>query len=159
VVRTSPPHQLCAHQAAGAPIGGQKVQVFIQRVVVAYLGHVASVDGVAMDAQKVQAVPDWPLPRSARVVWAFLGLTGYYRQFIKDYGAIAAPLTKLLHKEGFHWSTEAKEVFRSLQRVLTSAPMLQLPDFAQGFIVECDASGSGMGVVLHQAAGPVIFFS
>jgi transposase InsO family protein len=126
---------------------------------VAYLGHVISADGVAMDKLKVQAVLDWPVPKSARAVRGFLGLAGYYRRFIRNFGVIAAPLTALLKKEGFRWSEDAARAFRALQTALTTAPVLQLPAFDREFIVECDASGSGFGAVLHQGAGPVAFFS
>jgi hypothetical protein len=68
---------------------------------VGYLGHVISKDGVAMNAAKVQAVLDWPRPRSVRDVRGFLGLAGYYHRFIKNYGAIAEPLTRLLRKGRF----------------------------------------------------------
>ena len=63
---------------------------------IAYLGHVISANGVTMDPAKVQAVEDWPVPRSARAVRGFLGLVGYYRKFVQDFGSIAAPLTALL---------------------------------------------------------------
>jgi hypothetical protein len=126
---------------------------------VAYLGHVISEADVAMGKQKVQAVLDWPMPRSVRVVRAFLSLAGYYRRFIRNYDVIADPLTRLLRKDGFKWSPEAESAFRALQLALTRAPVLQLPAFDRAFIVECDASGSGFGAVLHQGEGPVAFFS
>jgi hypothetical protein len=91
---------------------------------VVYLGHIISEASVAMDAQKMQAVLDWPLLRTVRAVRGFLGLAGYYRRFIKDYGAIATPLTTLLCKDSFRWSPEVEKAFRTLQRALTTAPVL-----------------------------------
>lgn len=76
---------------------------------VAYLGHVITVDGIAMDSAKVLAVVDWPQPRSVRAVRGFLGLAGYYRKFIRDFGVIAAPLTALLRKEGFLRSLRSQD--------------------------------------------------
>lgn len=126
---------------------------------VAYLGHIISAKGVAMDSSKIEAVTSWPIPKSPRGLRGFLGLAGYYRKFIKDFGVIAAPLTKLLKKEGFKWSTDADSAFQTLKQALSSAPVLQLPDFECSFIVDCDASGSGFGAVLHQDQGPIAFFS
>ena len=92
-------------------------------------------------------------------VRGFLGLAGYYCRFIQNYGQIVASLTWLLQKDGFFWSDEATEAFQALQQALTTAPVLQLPDFDRPFIIECDASGSGFSAILHQGTGPVAFFS
>jgi hypothetical protein len=125
----------------------------------AYLGHVISAEGVAMDSDKVLAVVDWPAPRTVRAVRGFLGLAGYYRKFIKGFGTIAAPLTALLKKDGFLWTDQAATAFEALKVALTTAPVLRLPDFTAPFIVECDASGSGFGAVMHQGEGPIAYFS
>ena len=116
---------------------------------VAYLGHIISVDGVAMDGDKVAAVTAWPQPRSVRSLRRFLVLAGYYRRFIKDFGNLAAPLMQLLKKEAFLWTEAATSAFEALKRALSSAPVLHMPDFDQPFLVDCDASGTGFGAVLH----------
>jgi len=124
-----------------------------------YLGHVISEAGVSMDVSKVEAVQSWPQPRSARGLRGFLGLAGYYRRFIQDFGAIVAPLTQLLRKNAFQWTEEAAAAFDALKGALSSAPVLHLPDFSKEFVVDCDTSGSGFGAVLHQGAGPLAFYS
>ena len=125
---------------------------------ISYLGHVISATGLAMDPDKVQAVADWPTPRSARAVRGFLGLAGYYRKFVKEFGTIAAPLTALL-KEGFAWTEATSVAFTTLKTAVTTAPILALPDFGQPFIVECGASTYGFGAILLQGQHPVVFFS
>ena len=67
----------------------------------AYLGHVISSAGVAMDKDKIKAVTSWPQPCSMPCLRGFLGLAGYYRRFIQGYAAIATPLAQLLRHEGF----------------------------------------------------------
>jgi hypothetical protein len=111
--------QLLAHK-----LYRKKSKCFFGARSVAYLGHVISADSVAMDGEKVQVVLSWPPPTTVRVVRAFLGLAGYYRCFIKDYGATATPLTQLLRKDSFCWSAEAEAAFQALQRALTMALVL-----------------------------------
>ena len=126
---------------------------------VSYLGHVITAHGVAMDQDKVEAVSSWPQPHSPWGLKGFLGLAGYYCRFIQNYRTIAAPLTTLLRKAAFVWSPEATEAFETLKTALSTAPVLQLPNFDNTFVVDCDASGTGFGAVLHQGQGALAFFS
>ncbi|KZV49616.1 hypothetical protein F511_26047 [Dorcoceras hygrometricum] len=123
-----------------------------------YLGHVISAAGVAVDKRKIESVESWPTPSNVKGVRGFLGLSGYYRKFIKDYGKIAKPLTDLLKKGGFEWGPEANQAFEELKVRLTTAPVLKLPDFNADFEIECDASGKGIGAVLAQGGRPVAYY-
>ncbi|XP_066351379.1 uncharacterized mitochondrial protein AtMg00860-like [Miscanthus floridulus] len=102
-----------------------------------------------MDADKVAVVASWPAPRFAHGLWGFLGLTVYYRKFIRDFSLIAVPLTPLLRKDAFAWDDEADAAFQALKGALSTGPVLQMPNFDKQFVVDCDASGAGFGAVLH----------
>lgn len=124
-----------------------------------YLGHTVSGTGVVMDKIKVQAVLDWPRPTNLKHLRGFRGLTGYYRRFIKSYATLANPLTNLLKEDVFQWSPEAEDSFQNLKQAITAAPVLALPAFMIPFILETDASGIGVGVVLSQRGHPIAYFS
>lgn len=116
---------------------------------VAYLGHIISAQGVAMYLSKIEAISSWPTSTTVRALCGFLGLMGYYRKFIKAYGEVAAPLTKLLKCEAFLWSPKVDVAFLALKETLITGPILQLPNFTKPFVVDCDASGTCFGAVLH----------
>lgn len=79
----------------------KKNKCIINTIRIDYLGHVISKNGVEMDESKVEAVLTWPIPKTLKELRGFLGLTGYYRRFIKNYGVISKPLTELLKKNNF----------------------------------------------------------
>jgi hypothetical protein len=124
-----------------------------------YLGHMVSSHGVFPETSKIQAIIDWPQPKTITELRGFLGLTGFYRKFIKGYASIALPLTSLLRKDAFHWTDIASQAFNNLKTAMTQAPTLSLPDFSKPFILETDASGLAMGAVLMQNSHPIAFFS
>lgn len=108
-----------------------------------YLGHVNSDKGVSVDPTKIISVLQWSLPKNVKGVRGFLGLTGYCRRFIANYGKISKPLTKLTKKDGFSWNFEANAAFEALKGAVISAPVLVYLDFSIPFEIECDASGKG----------------
>jgi len=115
---------------------------------VEYLGHIVSHEGVKVDPSKIKTIKEWKIPTSIKHLQGFLRLTGYYRNFVKNYGRIAAPLTRLLKKDAFSWTAEATKAFEHLKEAMCQAPILATPNFRKPFIVECDALGNGIGVVL-----------
>ncbi|KAK7878028.1 hypothetical protein WMY93_031309 [Mugilogobius chulae] len=133
---------------------------------VPFLGFVIEQGQIKADPEKVKAVADWPRPETRKQLQRFLGFANFYRRFIKDYSKRAAPLTQLTSTSiPFKWSTEAESAFHTLKTLFVSAPVLSHPDPSRQFIVEVDASDSGVGAVLSQRSTsdqklhPCAFFS
>ena len=120
-----------------------------------YLGHIVSYEGVKVDPNKIKALREWPILKTLKKLRGFLGLTSYYRKFVKNYGKIATPLMTLLKKESFSWTEEATEAFEKLKEAMCTTLLLATPDFTKTFIVECDASGHAIGAILMQEGRPL----
>ena len=124
---------------------------FVCQKQVKYLGHVVSPDGIATDMTKTEKVANWPIPTHRREVQQFLGLVSYYRRFIKSFATLAKPLYRLTEKTTtFKWNEECQKAFDELKTCLITAPILAFPDYCKPFILDTDASDTGIGAVLSQ---------
>jgi hypothetical protein len=117
---------------------------------VEYLGHVVGKVDVRVDPKMIEAMQYWPHPKTLKCLRVFLGLTSYYRKFVKNYGKISTPLTALLKNNFFTWTLAATQDFQTLKMAMCTTPVLALPNFTKTFVLECDASMKGIGVVLMQ---------
>ncbi len=127
-----------------------------------FLGHVIGADGIRVDPKKVAVVQEWPKPKDVSQLRSFLGLANYFRRFMKNYSTIVAPLTSLLKKGKSikdDWGPACDTAFAEVKRMLTSAPVLQAPDFSKPFVIHTDASIEGLGAALLQEGKPVAFYS
>ncbi|GBG92641.1 hypothetical protein CBR_g56606 [Chara braunii] len=125
------------------------------RTRVLYLGHEISAEGLKPDDAKVASIRDWPRPQSVTEMRSFLGMTGYYRTFVKNYSIVAAPLTDLTRLDTpWEWTDKCEAAFRHLKHALTHNEVLKLPDPDKPFIVTTDVSQYGIGAVLAQQDGP-----
>jgi hypothetical protein len=116
-----------------------------------YLGVIISQNHVEMDPVKIAGVAEWPTPTSKKEVQSFVGFVNFYRRFIADFSLHARPLFDLTKKDvPFVWGTREDFAFVELKRMVTSAPVLVMPDSEQPYRVEADGSGVATGAVLSQ---------
>ena len=112
------------------------------------------------EPKKAQVVAaDWLTPKSVKGLRSFSGFAGHYKRFVQNYAILAKPLTDLLKKGEFLWSSAVEPAFKSLKIALITAPVLGLLDFSKLFVVETNASMNGIGAVLMQEVHPSTFIS
>jgi hypothetical protein len=126
-----------------------------------YLGFVISSNELKMDLEKVRAIKEWSSPRSIFEVISFHGLASFYRNFIRNFSGICAPMMDTVKKKHkyFNWTEEVEKSFKVLKKKITEQPILVLLDFGKTFQVRCDASGITVGAVLSQDNRLVAYFS
>jgi hypothetical protein len=123
------------------------------------LGHLVGKNGIKVDLKKIESMQYFPHPKTLKSLRGFLDLTGYYGKFFKNYGKIATPLTTLLKNNYFTWTPAVSQDFQTLKMAMCTTPVLALPDFTKTFVLECDASGKGIGIFLMQEGRPLAFTS
>nr|KYP53342.1 Retrovirus-related Pol polyprotein from transposon 17.6 [Cajanus cajan] len=126
---------------------------------VAYLGHIITGIGVLPDLEKIKVIQDWPVPHTLTALRGFLGLTGFYRRFIRSYASLASLLIDLLKAITYKWNETAQKAFTELKQQITNSPTLILLDFNQAFVLETDASAVAIDAVLSQNHHPMAFFN
>ena len=150
-------------RAANLKLGKDKC--FFCKDEIKFLGYIVGDYGIKTDNDKIKKIKEFPIPRNIKQLRGFLGLTGYYRRFIKKYSVIAKPLTKLLQKDQeYNWEQKQQDAFDDLKNRLINSPILIYPDFSKPFRLYTDASGIALGAVLHQEAEdgiehPIMFLS
>ena len=114
-----------------------------------FLGMIVSCDGIKMDPEKVNAILKWPKPTNVKQVHAFLGLSNFYRCFVKDYAIISHPMVDLTCKDVmFNFGDKEKASFEALKAAFTTAPVLQYPDQDHEFRLKTDTSEFAIGGVI-----------
>ena len=134
---------------AGLKLSPTKCQ--LARKEVKYLGHVISGEGVQTDPDKTKAIREYQKPMCQKELRTFLGMTGYYRNFIKEYASTTEPLCAMLRGENkFIWNEERQGAFEKLRLALISPPILALPTTDGYYVLDTDASCDSIGAVLSQ---------
>jgi hypothetical protein len=110
-----------------------------------------------LDPKNIEAMQYWTHPNIIKNLRGFLGLTDYYRKFVRNYGNIAAPLTPILKNNYITWNLTLDKYFKALKEAMCTTSFLALPDCTKTFFLECDASGRGIRFVLMQEGIPLAF--
>ena len=136
-------------QEANLKLKPKKCHFFKKQLL--FLGYQIGENGVHTDPSKVQAIKEFSTPKNVSEVRTWLGITGYYGKFVKDYASLAFPLNRLLDKENqFQWTPECEDSFQALKSGLITAPILGMPCPDGLMILDTDASNFGLGGVLSQ---------
>lgn len=136
-------------QRAGLTINPEKMTVASNQI--EFLGYIFRNGSVTFDREKIKPLLEFPTPRNVKQVSRVVGMMAYYAKFIPNFAQLSAPLNHLKKKNvRFKWGQEQEEALDKLKAILTSHPILRLPDFSRPFVLQTDGSGTGLGAQLAQ---------
>ena len=129
-----------------------------------YLGLIVSEGQIKMDPGKVKGVTNWPISKSHKELWGFLGFLNFYHWFIENFSKVAHLLNALTsEKLPFKWTAKCQMAFKQLKEKITMAPALCMPNNEDPFCIKTDGLGIGIGAILSQQQGdcwhPIAFIS
>ena len=128
----------------------QKCELFKEKL--KFLGVILDINGISTCPEKVDAMVKMSPPGNVKGVRSFLGMSGFYRRFVKDYSKIAEPLSRLTKKNvPFKWTTEEHGAWEAIRAALVKSPVLSHPDLSKRFTLIVDASSYAIGSILTQA--------
>ena len=117
-----------------------------------YLGFEVGEGNIQTLDENISSIVNFEKPKSKKLLRSFLGLFSFYRKFVNNPAELSHPLNQLLkdERDPIKWSQEAEESFVSIKTILSSKPVLKLPNPSKSFILRTDASSVGLGCVLMQ---------
>lgn len=126
-----------------------------------FLGHILTTHGIKPNSDKVNIIQNLKLPKTAKQIKSFLGMTGFYRKFVRDYAKIAFPMSRYLKKNETINTDDPSYIaaFEKLKTLVTNSPVLRYPNFSKKFTVTTDASNFAVGAVLSQESHPIAYAS
>ena len=140
---------------AGLRLKPSKCEFF--KFQVTYLGHIVSKDDIKTDPKNIEAIKNWPVPKTVTEVRSFLGFTNYYCKFIPKCAQVARPINQLVSGESANkkkalvdWTNECQVAFEHLKHLCSQTPILAYANYTKPFKLHTDASENGLGAVLYQ---------
>jgi RNase H-like domain found in reverse transcriptase/Integrase zinc binding domain/Reverse transcriptase (RNA-dependent DNA polymerase)/Integrase core domain len=136
------------------------------RTTIEFLGHTVGPNGLCIASNKIDALQQWPAPKSVSELRSLLGTFGFWRVYIRNYAALTQPLVLLTRKDvAWHWGEREEEALEQLKRAIRESPILMPPQESKPYFVVTDSSDYAVGVSLEQmdeATGkrrPIAYFS
>ena len=125
-----------------------------------FLGHVVGKGAMKPEQKKIKQILEISVPNSRKQIQSVLGLLGYYRRYVPMFSELTKPMTDLLKGgkgKALKWNDKCSEALKKIQQILSSEPILRLPDVSKNFLVRTDASSTGIGAVLLQEKQGILY--